>query len=372
MKFGVNALRLSGQRLGIGRYIEYLLKDWDTMLEAGERVVVYVREPFDKAELGLSEAFEVRHLPSWHDGVRWEHFVLARHWRETDVLFCPSYTVPLHYRGRLVVATHSVNEAEPGSHPWWYHLTYRQRNKLSARRSDAVIVPSQTTEGHVEDLYGVPSEKITIVPEGAPRSFAPVRDEAVLRETRRRYLGDDVPYVLFVGKASQRRNIPALIEAFARVKRRHRIPHKLLLFGPNILDLPLSELTDRLGVSESVVQTDGRIQRHEDILPVYSGADLFVHPTTAEGFSLTIVEAMACGLPVVTVGRGVVAEIVGEAAITVDAPTPEQLEEAIWRVLSSSELRADLGKKAIERSQLFRLDATARGTLDVMRQVGRA
>ena len=369
MRFGINALRLSGQRLGIGRYIEYLLQDWDTMLEPGERVLIYVREPFDKDELGLSDAFEVRYLPSRHVGVRWENLVLARHWRETDVLFCPSYTVPLRYRGRLVVATHSVNEAEPGTHPWWYHLTYRPYYKLSARRSDAVIVPSRTTLGHVESLYGVAPEKITIVPEGAPRSFAPVEDAAVLASTRERYLGGDFPYVLFVGKLSQRRNIPALIEAFARVKHSAGIPHKLLLFGPNVLGLPLRELTDRFGVSDSVVQTDGRIERHDDILPVYSGADLFVHPTTAEGFSLTIVEAMACGLPVITVGRGAVGEIVADAAITVDAPSPDLLANAIRRLLTSAELRTELGRKAAERSLLYRLDSTARGTLNVMRQV---
>ena len=372
MRFGINALRLSGQRLGIGRYIEYLLKDWDTMLKPGDEVVVYVREPFDKNELGLSDAFSVRHLPSRHDGVLWEHLVLARHWRETEVLFCPSYTVPVHYRGRLVVATHSVNEAERGSHPWWYHLTYRQRNKLCARRSDAVIVPSQTTKKHVEDLYGVAPEKITIVPEGAPRSFAPVDDEGLLAETRLRFLGEDVPYVLFVGKLSQRRNIPALIEAFARVKQSEGIPHKLLLFGPNVLKIPLDELVERLGIADSVVQTDGRIERHEEILPVYSGADLFVHPTAAEGFSLTIVEAMACGVPVITVGRGAVAEIVGDAAITVDAPTPDLLEAEIRRVLTDPSVRASMRTASIDRAELFRLDSTARGTLDVMRRVGGA
>lgn len=233
-------------------------------------------------------------------------------------------------------------------------------------------MPSLTTKGHVESLYGVKSDKITVVPEGAPRSFAPVDDQAVLAETRQRYLGGDFPYVLFVGKLSQRRNIPALIEAFARVKQSDGIPHKLLLFGPNILDLPLDELTARLGVSDSVIQTDGRIERHEEILPIYSGADLFVHPTSAEGFSLTIVEAMACGLPVITVGRGAVAEIVDGAAVTVDAPTPDRLADAIRRVLTNRELRTELGKKAIDRSQLFRLDSTARGTLDVMRRVAQA
>lgn len=372
MIFGVNGFRLSGQRLGIGRYIEYLLKYWNDLLTPDERVVVYVAEPVDLTDLGLSDRFEVRVLPSRLQGVLWETLVLSRRWRETNVLFNPSYTIPLGYRGRSVVATHSVNEAEPGTHPWWYHLTYRQRNKLCARRADAVIVPSQTTKEHVERLYGVRPDKITIVAEGAPAAFAPVEEQGLIDDARRRYLGDDSPYVLFVGKQSQRRNIPALIEAFGRVKRSDGIPHKLLLFGPNVLGLPLEELSSRFGVADSIVQTDGRLERHEDILPVYSGADLFVHPTAAEGFSLTIVEAMACGVPVITVGRGAVAEIVDGAALTVDAPTADQLEAAIRRVLSDRSLSDDLRAKALERSRMFRLDATARGTLEVMRQVAAA
>ena len=121
-----------------------------------------------------------------------------------------------------------------------------------------------------------------------------------------------------------------------------------------------------------MIQTDGRLEQHEDILPVYSGADLFVHPTAAEGFSLTIVEAMACALPVITVGRGAVKEIVDGAALTVDEPTPDQLEVAIRRVLSDPSFAAELRAKALERSWKFRLDSTAQGTLDVMRQVARA
>jgi glycosyltransferase involved in cell wall biosynthesis len=372
MKFGVNALRMSGQRLGIARYIEYLLRYWDEQLTGEERVVLYVREPVDLSDLALSDRFETRVLSSRLDGMLWETFVLGRRWRETDVLFNPSYTIPLRYRGRTVVATHSVNEAEKGTHPWTYHLTYRQRNRLCARIATAVIVPSETTKGHVQELYGVPADKITIVAEGAPNSFAPVEDEKLIAEVRRRYLGDDAPYVLFTGKLSQRRNIPALIEAFSRVKRSDGIPHKLLLFGPNVLGLPLDELVGRLGVADSVVQTDGRLERHSDILPVYSGADLFVHPTAAEGFSLTIVEAMACALPVITVGRGAVKEIVDGAAVTVDSPTPDELEVAIRRVLSDPALSAELRAKALERSWKFRLESTAQGTLDVMRQVAAA
>ncbi len=318
MKIGFNGLRLSGQRFGIGRYIEYLLRHWVDQLDPSERVIVYVREPLDGSELSLSDQFEVRHVPSRFDGMLWEQLVLAPRWRETDVLFCPSYTIPLRYGGRTVVATHSVNEAEPGAHSRWYRLTYGRRNRICARRADAVIVPSETVRAQVTDVYGVPSERITIVPEGADDSFTPVDDEQVLRETRRRFFGDDVPYVLFVGKMSERRNIPALIAAFGRVKRSNGVPHKLLLYGANVHDLPLERLAREAGVERDVVQLNEALADHRDILPVYSAADLYVFPSVQEGASLTTVEAMACGLPVVTVDRGAVSEIVADSALKVD------------------------------------------------------
>ena len=371
MRIGVDALRLSGQRLGIGRYIEYLFKHWNTMLEAEERVVVYVREPFDPAPLGLSDAFEVRLLPSRLDGVFWEHFVLAQHWRETDVLFCPSYTIPLHYRGRSVVATHSVNEVQPGTHPWWYHLTYRQRNRLSARRADAVIVPSESARRHVEDLYGVEPGKIDIVAEGVDDDFRPLEDEEILRRTRERFFGDDRPYILFVGKLSQRRSIPELVTAFAEVRKTDGIPHGLLLYGPNVHDLPLDRLVHDLGLNGSVVQINEKLADHQAIIPVYSAADLFVHPSAYEGFSLTTVEAMACGVPVVTVNVGAVAEIVRDTALTVDEPTAANLAVAIRRALSDEELRSRLRSAALARADELRLSATARGTLDVIRRVAK-
>jgi len=367
--YGFNALRLAGQRFGIGRYIEYVLKHMNPILQPDERVVVYVREPWDKESIGLSDAFEVRVLPSRLPGVWWENLVLSRHWRETDVLFCPSYTVPLTYRGKLVVATHSVNEILPGAHSFWYQLTYRQRNKLSARKADAVIVPMPSAKADVEKLYGIPPEKIDVVPEGVDDAFVPLEDEQALREARLRYLGSDSPYILFVGKFSHRRNIPALVTAFAEVKHRNGIPHKLLLFGKNVHNLPLKQMAADLGVADSVVELNVPLADHRDVIPVYSGADLFVHPTAYEGFSLTICEAMACGAPVITVGRGAVGEIVDGAALTVDEPTPELLADAMHRVLGDSELRASLRARALERSKLFRFSECARGTLEVLRRV---
>lgn len=372
MRFGVDGIRLSGQRFGIGRYTEYLLKHWSGMLEPNERMVVFVRDPFDKDALGLSDAFEVQVLPSRFGGVLWEHTALTRRWRDVDVLFGPAYTVPLNYRGRTVVATHSVNEVQKGAHTLWYDLTWKQRNRLCARKADAVIVPSESARRHVIEEYHIPEEKIDIVPEGVDDSFRPEEDPELLSKTRRRFFGDDRPYILFVGKFSQRRNIPNLIKAYGELKRRNGLPHGLLLYGANVHDLPLEQIAAEAGVLGDVVQINEKLTRHGDIVPVYSAADLYAFPSAYEGFSLTVCEAMACGTPVVTVNRGAVAEIVDGAAVTVEEPTVAALADAMSRVLGDRELHAKLRAKALERIRLFRWEETARGTLNVLRRVAAA
>lgn len=369
MRLGVNAFRLTGQRLGVGRYIEYLLKYWDQMLMPGDRVTVYVKEPVEPDSLRLSDTFRFQSLGTSLPGVLWEQMILASRAGGIDVLFCPSYTMPLTYRGRCVLANHSVNEVQAGAHPWWYHLTYRQRYRLSALKADVVIVPSETVKDDIQEQYGVPSGKIEVIPQGVDDSFCPGGDAEALRATRRRYLGSDRPYILFVGKLSQRRNIPTLMAAFSDLKKRAKIPHSLLLVGPNHQNLPLQSLAQELGIQDSLVQTDGRFADHRELVAVYNAADLFVHPSLHEGFSLTLVEAMACGVPVVTVNRGAAREIAGGCAFMVDEPTTEALSEAMHQALTDPTLARTLRARALERARCFRYEETARRTMDVLRRV---
>jgi glycosyltransferase involved in cell wall biosynthesis len=371
MKLGVDALRLGGQRLGIGRYIEYLVKYWAKMAQTSDHIILYLRDPLGKHDLPLTEAFQLELVQPRLTGLLWQNLFLSRqaHVSGVDVLFGPSYTVPLTYRGRCVVATHSLNEAQSEAHSWWYHLTYAPLYRMSARKADCVIVPSQSTKNEVQVHYGIPADRIAVVPEGAPDSFRPIKDEALLRATREKYLGKDRPYILFVGKLSQRRNIPILMKAFAVVKKREKIPHSLLLFGPNHLGLPLEQLATDLGITDSFVQTDGRVANHDEVAAVYNAADLYVSSSSYEGFSLTVVEAMACGLPVIATRRAALAEIADGYALLVDDPAVEAFSDAIARVLGDRELQAELRAKSLERARVYRWENTARGTWEVLRQV---
>lgn len=369
MNCGINARRLAGQRLGIGRYIEYLLKHWVRMALPSDRFSLYVREPLEKNDLQLSEAFMIKLLQPRLTGLLWENLLLSRHAKELDVLFCPSYTMPLRYRGRCVVATHSLNEAQSGTHPWWYKFTYTPWYRLSAQKADRVIVPSQSTKSDIQKYYGIPAHKIDVVPEGVDDSFRPMEDENVLRSIRQRYLGSNRPYILFVGKLSQRRSIPTLMAAFSLLRKRHRIPHALLLVGPNVLGLPLAQLAKDLDITDSLVQTDGRFADHRELIWIYNAADLYVYPSSYDGFSLTLVEALACGTPVLTVNRAALREIASGCALMVEEPTVQALVEAMRRGLFDTELRQDLRAKGLQRARSFRWEDTARRTLEVLRRV---
>ena len=369
MHVGVSAWRLYGQRLGIGRYIEYLLKYWNGMLSPGDRVTVYVHEPLDTSALGLSDAFTSRLVRPKLTNVLWENLLLPSITDDIDVLFGPSYTLPLFYRRPSVVVSHSVDEAQPGAHAWWYRLTRSHKYRLSVRRADKVVATSHSTAERLHTFYGIPWGKLEVIWHGADEAFKPIADEELLRQTRMRYFGDDRPYILFVGGLSTRRNVPMLMEAFSELRRRDKIPHGLLLVGPNRGRIPLEELTARLGLSGSVIQTDGVFREHRELVSIYNAADLFVLPSASEGFSLTLAEAFSCGTPVVTVNRASLGEVANGYAMMIEEPDLVALTDAMRSVLTDPGIRRTLRLKGLERARELRWDLTARRTLDVLRRV---
>ena len=368
MNIGFNGQRLAGQRLGVGRYIEYLLRHWSTMLHSDDLVSLFLRAEPPEDIRTLHPQIRSHVLSSHLPGIPWETLRMGKHAKKQDVLFCPSYTSPLGFGGRTVVATHSVDEALAGTHSWKYRNTYARLYAHSARKAERVIVPSHWIRDVVIERYAVQEDRVVVIPQGADDSFSPIVDPAVLREVRCRFFGRDRPYILFVGKCSPRRNVPTLIRAFAALKHERHIPHGLLLFGPNQYGLPLEALCRELGIEGDVVQTDGRIAQHTEMVPIYSAAELFVHPSSIEGWSMTTAEAMACGAAVVAANRGGLGELARGYAKMVDAPSVESLADAIGLVIEDGALRADLQRLALTRAQSLRWRTLAARTLEVVRE----
>jgi glycosyltransferase involved in cell wall biosynthesis len=373
LRIGFNGQRLAGQRLGVGRYIEYMLRYWSRMLSPSDELTLFLRRqlsPDDVAYLGLSARVTSQVLAPDISGIAWENLRLGGAASSMHVLFCPAYTAPVSGKAPLVVATHSVNEIQPAAQAWWHQYTYSKLYRHSARHAEKVIVPCQTTKNDVASYYQIDPSRIEVVEQGSDESFRPMNDPESRRKVRTRFFRGDRPFVLFVGKASKRRNIPMLLQAFAQLKRTRNVPHGLLLFWPNPDHLPIRELCAELGISDSVVQDDGVVKNHADIVEIYNAADVFVHPSEFEGWSMTTVEAMACGTAVIAVDRGGLGEVARGHAFMIEQPGVDALADALDKVLSDDGLRQTLQAKALARGSSLRWTDTTRKTLDIVKSVG--
>ena len=274
--------------------------------------------------------------------------------------------IPLVGRtGKCVVTVHDVI-------PLILPATFTPRQRTIARialarvrrRADRVIVPSHAVKRDVVRHARFPEDRVVVTPEACDPRFRPVRSEGGLRDVAARY-GLPSRYLLAVGTLEPRKNLTALLEAFARLRRGGAVDPdlRLVLAGARgWLDEPIFRTVRALGL-ERAVHLPGFID-DDDLPAVYSGAALFVFPSLYEGFGLPPLEAMACGVPVVTSNVSSMPEVAGDAAVLVDPRDVDGLSSAIARVLRDGALRARLRAAGIARARQFSWEATARRTLD--------
>ncbi|MDH4066569.1 MAG: glycosyltransferase family 4 protein, partial [Acidobacteriota bacterium] len=253
----------------------------------------------------------------------------------------------------------------PSCHPVRRLVLNRPLMRAAIRGADAIVTVSHSARRDLLRLHPVDPERVTVVHEAASPAFRPVTDPARLDTVRRRH-GLPARFVLYVGTIEPRKNLPRLLEAFARA-RRGGLPHRLVCVGPyGWASRDLAGHVVQLGLVDQVLFT-GYVP-FEDLPAIYSLADLFVFPSLYEGFGLPVVEAMACGTPVVTSASSSLAEIAGDAAMTVDPTSIDALAEAIGRLGRDADLRRALSALGLARAESFSWAQAAREMLAVYRR----
>ena len=279
--------------------------------------------------------------------------------------------IPLVGRScRYVVTVHDVIPLIlPETFTPRHRLVVRLALARVRRRADLVVVPSHAVKRDVVRRVGLPEDRVVVTHEGCEPRFRPVRSDAARRDVAARY-GLPPRYVLAVGTLEPRKNLTTLLEAFARLRRDGEVDAdlRLVLAGARgWLDEPIFATVRSLGL-EDAVRFTGFVD-DADLPAVYSGAALFVFPSLREGFGLPLLEAMACGVPVVTSNISSMPEVAGDAAMLVDPRDADGLAAAIARVLRDEALRDRLREAGIARSRQFSWEATARRTLDAYASV---
>jgi alpha-1,3-rhamnosyl/mannosyltransferase len=283
--------------------------------------------------------------------------------RRLDVFHGPDARIPRLGKVPLVATVHDVFSLDSEK---WADEGFREKKRrayadLAARARLLIFVSSHSRDRFLAHMP-VPAERLRVVPEGVDPGFGAVDGHDA--EAVRARLGVPLDYLLFVGQVSTRKNLVRVLRALARLGA--GVP-PLVVAGPRRHGW--EEVRDehrRLALGERV-RFLGHV-REGELAPLYAGARALVFPSLDEGFGLPVVEAFACGVPVLASTAGALPETAGGAALLVDPLDEGAIAEGMRRVLEDEVLRVDLSAKGRARAAELTWDAAARRTLEVYRE----
>lgn len=354
---------------GIGRYAVNLARAMGPLLKQEENLIL-LRDPTQPSPWDLTqlagERVKVVDAPCSPFSLR-QQWAIPRILRRlrADLYHTPYYLMP--YRpGVPTILT--VNDVIPLLFP--EHVSVRARwlfrwtMALALRSATHVIAISRTTQGDLQTAFRIVSERVTVIPDAPDPVFYP-RSAAETESVRRKY---NLPekFVLYVGSNKPHKNLVRLMEAWSRLTS-HGSRFTLAIAGvwdPRYPDARLR--AERLGLRN--VRWLGPVPE-ADLPALYTAATLFVFPSLYEGFGLPVLEAMACGVPVICSDTSSLPEVVGNAALLVDPADGQALASAIAGLLGDEARREAMKAKGLQQAAGFSWERTAAMTLGIYREV---
>jgi glycosyltransferase involved in cell wall biosynthesis len=356
------------RRAGVSNYTEQLLRHLGHVDQAN-RYTIFTTRGMRQASLGLPRNFQVRPslLPTINPRVRvpWEQLIapILLRLHGVDIYHGVLNVMPLACPVPGVVTIHDLS-------PFLFPQTFRRVNRtytrwairVACRRAAQLIAVSEFTKQEIVRWLHVAPERISVTHNGVGARFAPPDPQAL--EAFRRRAGLPERFILFLGTLEPRKNLPTLLEAYAGIAAEADVP--LIIGGGK------GWLYDPVFAKVEALQLGGRVRFagfiDDDDLPLwYAAATVFTLPSLYEGFGIPLLEAMACGTPVVASSSSSLPEVVGDAGLIVSPTDPEALGRALLQLLNDGDLRAELRERGLRRARLFSWADMAERTLDVYR-----
>lgn len=302
--------------------------------------------------------------------ILWEQLVLPiQAWQnKVDVLLSLGYVCPLFLPCKSVVVIYDLN--------WFFHpkefsflerLAWKTLVSLSARRTAHIITSSENSKKDISEVLKISKNRITVVYGGIDKErFKPVKNEKKISIIKKKY-GIKEKFILTVSASYHFKNLERLIDAFYLTSQ--KFPNlQLLVVGlsgrakPEILEkIKKYNLKDKVIIAGWVAD--------EDLPPLYSVAEAYVHPSLYEGFGFPVLEAMASGCPVISSNAASLPELVGDAGIIVNARDEKEIAQGIEKILKNSLLVRKLRMRGAKRCQKFSWEVAARGILEIYKEL---
>ena len=364
MILGVDGHRLLGVRSGVARVLEDLLIQLDQIGHPFDAIRLYSPAPVkDAVSLGARVHNVV--LRGARSMALWQQFALPRAHGRAGLLLCPNYTLPLLVRSPTLLIHHGSYEGCPEAFPWHQRLRSGLLYGSSAWRASSVITVSEHSRRQMCHFYRLPESRIRVIPNGVDlQRFYPADEPEAGRAWRTGRLGDDRPWVLYVGNNNPRRRLSALVRAFALLVAEHELPHRLIFVGFEIEGTEVLEAARRTGILDRV-HSLGHLES-EEVAHCYRASDVMAYPSIDEGFGLPVLEAMACGTPVLALDRAAFPEFAAEAALLLPDAEVSTLRHGLETLLLDPSRRAAMRREGKERAVQYAWPGIAQQYLDAM------
>lgn len=361
MNIGINTrLLLSGRIEGIAVFTWEICR---RMAENNPQDTFYFffdRQP-DSSYSQLKNVIPIVIRPQARHPILWKYwfdYALPKAFEKynIDAFFSPETYISLNTKVPSVIVTHDLGflhfpKAYKSSHQAYFKKNIRKFHQ----NANHIIAVSEYTKQDIIKQLRVPEAKITIVYNAVRKEFQRISEKE--KNEIQLLISGASPYILYVGSIHPRKNIEGLISGFEDFKSRCGSEHKLILFGRWAYGN--KGLKDRIAQSPIKDEVIYKSDQDCEVAKVMAAADSFVYPSFHEGFGIPIIEAMACGIPVVTSDIGAMKEVGGEAAILIDPKDAQSISNGIETSIFNEELLSELEKKAAENLERFSWNTSA-------------
>jgi glycosyltransferase involved in cell wall biosynthesis len=366
MKIAIDIRSISDTKAGYNRFVSELIRAMKK-IEPENTYIYYINKKVSSLNtLNLRKAWG--RLDSHPISDIWEQIKLPieLYKERIDVYHGTIGRLPKFRKHTKYITTiHDLNplkfsDSNTHTYNWYMSILLRQ----AVNTANKVIAISNTIKNDIIELLHIPEQKIQVIYEGVNKYWRPV-NSTKWSDIKKKY-GISTSYILAVGNLEPKKNFPRLASAFSALKDRKKIKEQLVIVGPEGWRAK-SIINSAHEIDNKIIFT-GYVSNYE-LRILYNQAKLFVFPSLYEGFGLPILEAMACGAPVVASNTTAIPEIAGNAALYFDPLNIEEMSYVIEKVICNEELRKELIKKGFDRVKKFSWEKTAKETLELYKEV---